>query len=220
MSRIRLTTILTLVGLAAVAAALWFLILSPRMSEAGEINARTADMEVQNLTLMTRYNNAMDQVRRAPEAAAEAQKLFAQMPQTAELPAVLDQITAAAVDAGIDESGVSNLSTGIPEPVQAGEGGVSGVQIATMAIGVDASGSQEADLAFLDNLQSLERALLVNQTSTSLQVAEEKKGLPDSDLRVGGSMFVLQSQLPDLVAKVDQVITKALGNDGATPTAE
>ena len=213
MSRMRLTTIITLIGLLVFTAALWFLFLSPRMSEAGEISTRTVDLETQNLNLLSRYNAAMEQVRQAPEAAAEAQKLFAQMPQTAELPAVLDQITAAAVSAGIDEENISNLSTGIPDPVGDGAEGVSGVQIATMSIGVDATGSQDADMAFLDNLQNLERALLVNQTSTSLQVSDENPKQRNSDLRVGGSMFVLQSQLPDLVATVDEVIAEALGPD-------
>jgi len=115
--------------------------------------------------LTGRYNEAVTRAQQAPEVAAEAQALFAQMPQSAELPAVLDQIMNAATDAGIDETDVASLSTGIPQLVPESEGGVSGVQLATMSISVSAEGSATSTMDFLDNLQFLDRALLVNQAS-------------------------------------------------------
>ena len=165
MTKARTATIISAVSVLAVGGLTWQFVLSPRMAEADSINTQAMDVETQNVMLTGRYNEAVTRAQPAPEVAAEAQALFAQMPQSAELPAVLDQIMNAATDAGIAETDVASLSTGIPQLVPESEGGVSGVQLATMSISVSAEGSATSTLDFLDNLQSLDRALLVNQAS-------------------------------------------------------
>ena len=165
MTKARTATIISAVSVLAVGGLTWQFVLSPRMAEADSINTQAMDVETQNVMLMGRYNEAVTRAQKAPEVAAEAQALFAQMPQSAELPAVLDQVMNAATDAGIDEADVASLSTGIPQLIPESEGGVSGVQLATMSISISAEGSAASTMDFLDNLQSLDRALLVNQAS-------------------------------------------------------
>ena len=165
MTKARTATIISAVSVLAVGGLTWQFVLSPRMAEADSINTQAMDVETQNVMLTGRYNEAVTRAQQAPEVAAEAQALFAQMPQSAELPAVLDQIMNAATDAGIAETDVASLSTGIPQLVPESEGGVSGVQLGTMSISVSAEGSATSTMDFLDNLQSLDRALLVNQAS-------------------------------------------------------
>jgi hypothetical protein len=163
--------------------------------------------------LRNQYNQAAEQAKRAPEAAAEAQVLFASMPQEAELPEVIEQIIAAATDAGIDPRDIQTINTTIPEPV--GTGGTadpSGIRLAQLILSITAVGTTEQSLAFMDNLQGLDRALLV--TSTQLAAAAEQDGTRSRNrqtVQVGGSMFVLQSQLPDLVATVEGLIAEAQG---------
>ena len=155
----------------AVAALAWFLLLSPRLSEADEITAQVEQVETSNLQLRNRVNQARDQVALAPAAAAEAQQLFATMPRAAELPTVLRQITDAAERAGIRPVDVSVISTSVP--VAAGTAaaeGASGVSIANMDVGVTVAGPRESLLGFLDNLQALDRAFLI----TSTQVAADR----------------------------------------------
>ena len=148
----------------------WQFALSPRMAEAQSINTQAMDVETQNVMLINRYNEAVSRALDAPKVAAEAQALFAQMPQNADLPQVLDQIMNAATDAGIDETGVSSLATGIPQLVPASEAGISGVQLATMSISVSADGKATSTMEFLDNLQTLDRALLIRQVSVSFRL--------------------------------------------------
>ncbi|MBI1350196.1 MAG: hypothetical protein GC156_03670 [Actinomycetales bacterium] len=210
-----------------IGAALWLLLLSPRLSEANKLSTQAEQLQNANLQLQHEYKVAVDQAAAAPQAAAEAQALFARMPQTAELPAVLDQITRAAVDAGISAGSVSSLTTGIPTPVSGTknatttEKSATGVQLARMEIGVTAEGQYPSVLGFLDNLQGLDRAMLVTSTQTSqVSTAGTSTGPDLQNVQVNGSMFVLQSQLPDLVAEVEALIAKAEQDQAALPGAE
>lgn len=215
MSRVRLSMIGAVLLVVVVAALLWFFLLSPRMSEASTLTEQATQLETANLSLQRQYTDSLAQAEQAPQAAAEAQALFAQMPQTAELPSVLDQITQAAVDAGIDPNAIPSLTTGIPVPVSGTrdaattETPATGIQLAKMDIGVSADGSQEQNLRFLDNLQGLDRVLLVTQTQTSQAAAVGDTAAELETVQVSGSMFVLQSKLPDLVAEVEALIAEA-----------
>lgn len=191
---------LIFVGLAA---GVWLLALSPRMEQADELTAQAADLELENLGLLSNLNRTRAQLENAPEVAQQAQALLAKMPQTADLPAVLDQITAAAVDAGIDPNQVSSITTGIPVPLS--EGTLpEGVSLAQMAVSLSAQGGRQEIQAFLDNLQSLDRSLLI--TATQVTNAGTEGDAAALNLTVAGEMFVLQSKLPDLVATVADLL--------------
>lgn len=226
--KVRLAQIIGIVAVLAVAAIAWFAVLSPRLATASELQEQAETLQTANLALRNQYNQALDQAEAAPAAAAEAQVLFAKMPQSAELPAVLDQITNAAVAAGIDPNAVTTLTTALPVPVttqsdaarnsagSAGSEAPKGVQIATMDINVTAEGTREQVLAFLDNLQGLDRALLVTATTDTAVVKElGQTGGPDLEsMQVVGQMFVLESKLPDLVATVEGLIAEATSQRG------
>jgi hypothetical protein len=85
--------------------------------------------------------------------------------------------------------------------------GASGVSLAEMDIGITVSGTRESLLAFLDNLQALDRALLI--TATQVSGAALNDPAAGESLTMRGTMFVLQSELPDLVAQVEQLIAEA-----------
>lgn len=209
--RVRLTLIGGLILLLGILAILWFVVLSPRLSKAAELNTQAAQLQTANLQLRNQYNKALDLAAQAPQAAADAQALFARMPQQAELPEVLDQIAAAATDAGIRPQNVQTVNASIPNPVGAAGADPAGIQLAQLELSVTALGKRDQSLGFLDNLQALDRALLVTSTqvtdATSVD-AQPGKGT-DETVQVAGSMFVLQSQLPDLVATVEQLLAEA-----------
>lgn len=218
--KVRLAQVIAIIAVLGVAAIAWFAVLSPRLATASELQQQAETLQTANLALRNQYNQALDQAEAAPAAAAEAQLLFAKMPQTAELPALLDQITAAATEAGIDPTAVTTLTTALPVPLTAetdaaatkeGNDALQGVKLATMNINVTAEGSREQVLEFLDNLQGLDRALLVTGT-TDTAVEAELGETADRDLesmQVAGEMFVLESKLPDLVATVEDLIAEA-----------
>lgn len=220
---VRLAQVGAVLAVIAVAAIAWFAVLSPRLSTASLLREQATALETANLSLRSQYNQALAQAEAAPAAAAEAQVLFARMPRTADLPTLIEQITAAATSAGIPVNAVTTLTTGIPVPVTAAAGASqtqsgaadapapAGVKLATMDIGVTAEGTREQVLAFLDNLQELDRSLLVTSTiDSAVDDPEAGSGGPEREsMQVGGQMFVLDSKLPDLVATVEELIAQA-----------
>ncbi len=226
-----LTWLVGVLTLAALAALAWLLVLSPRLTSAGDLAAQAEAVDFANLQLQSRYRQAVEQARSAPVAARDAQELFATMPQEAELPTVLLQIVDAAKDAGIDASKISVINTSVPRPltgsqaraqqVPSAAGGLAqdlGVDLAQLELDMTVTGERANLLAFLDNLQGLDRAILL--TSSGLTDAEQGRGETGSEaattagtaeqsLTVTGSMFVLQSKLPDLVANVERLISES-----------
>jgi hypothetical protein len=95
-----------------------------------------------------------------------------------------------------------------------------GVNLATMDLVVSVAGKRAELLKFLDNLQALDRALLISATKFNQNVTDTGKATESLD--VTGTMFVLQSKLPDLVAQVDALVAEAggPGRPDATTTAQ
>lgn len=214
-NRVRTVTILGVLGLLIVAAIGWFLVLSPRLSKADEVAAQVEQVQTSNLQLRNRVNQTRDLVAQAPAAAAEAQALFAKMPEAAELPTVLRQIGDAAERAGIGPNDVQLISTGVPTAIGGASASGAGVSLASMKIGITVAGARGKLLAFLDNLQALDRALLIN--GTQVAAAPEDGAKARETLQVTGTMFVLQSKLPDLVAQVEALMAEA---EAAAPAAD
>jgi hypothetical protein len=213
----RNVAIIGIIGLLVLAAAAWFLLLGPRIDQANQLSAEAAQVELDNLKIQNRYNQTLDLVAAAPESAAAAQKLFSTMPEQAELPTVIRQIADAAQKAGIKTTDILALNAGVPVPIvtkgstATAEGKAAaqaGVNLATMDLVVSVAGDRPELLKFLDNLQSLDRAVLISATKFNQNVGDEKAKAKET-LDVTGTMFVLQSKLPDLVAQVDALVAQA-----------
>lgn len=220
LNRVRVAIGLAVLVVLAVVAVGWLVVLSPRMSEADQLLVEASDAEIANMKLLRQQRDLMDLAELAPAKAADAQRLFAAMPQQAELPAVIDQITKAAVDAGITPADITVINTGIPVPVTPEQATTAdaatslGVNLATMKVDIVVAGSRESLLAFLDGLQALDRALLIQ--STAITAAPENSPTQLETMTVSGSMFVLQSSLPDLVAGAKEVVAQAQASAAAT----
>jgi Tfp pilus assembly protein PilO len=206
-----------------VAVAGWFFVLSPRLSQADDITLQAQDVTNTNISLQHRYNETLKQAATATSAASDAQALFSTMPQKADLPDVLTQISDAAARAGIKPSDISTISTTVPQSVGAGAasgtaGATTGVNLAQMQLSMTVNGKQQQLLDFLTNLQSLDRAILITSNELSSSVTRDAKGrdVTSQTLTVAGSMFVLQSQLPDLVTKVQELLNQAKADGEGT----
>lgn len=218
----RVTAIVGVIVLLVLALAAWFLVLGPRLQIADTVTTQAADLDLANLQLRNRYNQTLEQVAAAPEDAAAAQKLFATMPQAAELPTVLRQITDAADRAGIDASNIQIITTSVPVAVGTGTGPTpAGVNLASMDVGVTIDAPRANLLQFIDNMQGLDRALLLTGTQFTSTVGPDGQKTEQETLQATGSMFVLQSELPDLVADVEKLIAEAqaANADAAAETA-
>lgn len=220
LNRVRMATILAIVMVTAVAAVGWFAVLGPRTSEADQLMMEASDTELANIKLLRQQRDLLGLADQAPAKAAEAQRLFAAMPQQAELPEVIDQITQAALDAGIPPADITVINTGIPAPVTPDQPTTAdaatslGVNLATMKVDIVVAGSRESLLDFVDRLQGLDRALLIQ--STAITAAPDNAPSEAETMTVTGSMFVLQSSLPDLVAGAREVVAQAQAEAAAT----
>lgn len=225
--RVRNAALLGIMIIVLAAAATWFLVLSPRLSQASDINTNAETVAAANLQLQNRYNQTIKQADTATQAAKDAQALFSTMPEKADLPTVLTQIADAATRAGIKPGNISVISTTVPRSVddlaghkkttKASEGAVK-VNLAQMDVSLTVSGARKQLLEFLDNLQGLDRAILIKSSdlTTSIVLDPENKNVTTEELKVTGSMFVLQSKLPDLVANVQRLLEEAKAGDGSS----
>lgn len=216
----RTTAVLGSLLLAGLAGGLWFGILSPRMSHAAEVEESAAQVQTGNLALLSQLNHLRTMTANAPDVARRAQDLFRTMPSDADLAPVLNEVTQAATQSGIPAEGVMAITPSIPIPLVAGrpvpgqapaaaQAASLGVHIATMPLSVTVQGTDSQLQGFLSRLQHLDRAFLVTGTqfTTAPGAGGTKPGV--QELTVTGTLFVLQSTLPDLVAAVQQ----------STPTA-
>jgi hypothetical protein len=87
------------------------------------------------------------------------------------------------------------------------ESAPAGIALAQMPVTISAQGTLDQTLTFLGNLQRLDRVLLV--TSSRLAEVAELDGQNQRTIQISGTMFVLQSELPNLVAVVQDLIDSA-----------
>jgi hypothetical protein len=215
MGRVAATKAVSIVGLAVLAFALWALVLSPRIASAQVLKQQASQIESANIGLVKTHQELLAMSAQAPQLALEAQHIFSRMPESAQLPVVLRQINSAAVRAGISARNVQVINATIPESVDAKAGtpptastadtsGL-GVHLATMTIVVTVTGTDRQRLAFLTLLLGLDRGLLITDTSAISDGTSKSNG----NLTVTGTMFVLESRLPDLVSNAQRIITEA-----------
>ncbi|MDI1290577.1 MAG: hypothetical protein PSX37_11595 [bacterium] len=219
---------LLLLGFAAIS---WFFVLGPRIASSNDIAAQAEQVDSSTVAMQARYRQTVAQAASATQAAGDAQALFESMPQQAELPDVLLDIIDAAKRAGIDAKQISVINSSVPRSLtgdpatgadpESAAGAVAkglGVELAQLDMDVTVNGDRASLLSFLDNLQGLDRAVLVTATGLT-DLSQSANGGPENaatspaggtqSLDVTGSMFVLQSKLPDLVAAVQLVIDEA-----------
>ncbi len=205
--------------LAVVTIVLWTAILSPRMARSAEVNEFADSAETANLSQLVRLNELKKMALDAPTAASRVQKLLARMPQQAELPQLFDQISAAARSAGIATKDISAITPSVPvpldDPLETSTGAVSdaqqsaaqaNVRVARLDVTTSVAGTLKQIENFAKNIEALDRDFLITGLSISGASGEA------SNKHVGtikATTFVLQSQLPDLVAEVNKLLADA-----------
>jgi len=211
LSRVRLARLIVIVVLISIAAVAWLFVLQPRQASIESTRVDIEDAQLMQQTLIKRNAELRALLEVAPGVAEEAQAIFAALPNTAQLPELLDQITAAAINAGIPASDISVINTSIPAPISESDPQAAaaadelGVDLGIISIDLSVSGSDEEFLAFLENLTALDRAFLVESTT----ISAARDGSTEQTMSVSGRLFVLQSSLPDLVATVEDIVAQA-----------
>jgi Tfp pilus assembly protein PilO len=202
---VRLTQISVVIGLIVLVILGWLLVLTPRWAATEDLQVRAGDLELGQLTLTRRERDLLALADELPQTAAQAQELFASMPQTADLPALLLQLTEAATDAGIPADRIEVINTGIPTSA-AGEdqpdSARTDIELATMKVDMTVTGTTVQLDRFIMNMQELERSFVIQDVTIVAGGLEDERL---ESLTVAGTMFVLESPLPDLIAEAERI---------------
>lgn len=211
----RTTIVVAVLALVGLTAAAWFAVLGPRIARVSELQAEQAQWEATSLQLQNRVNMLTSLQEDALTVAANAQQLFERMPKQAELPSVLEDIARAATASGIAPSHITSITPSVPEPVTdqnsrddastLKQARAAQIDYARMRIDIAVVGTRAQVLDFIDALEHLERAFVI----TSTDVSTDAEGGGELRASVSGTMFVLQSPLPDLVAGVQAAIDES-----------
>ncbi len=217
MNRSRLIVVLGSFALVGLAAMSWFFVLSPRIGEASEIEAQSESVADQTSKLERDIVQLTALQEELPARIARLDALKANFPSTAELPAVLDQIRAAAAQAGVTVQTIETLPPTLvvapveaaapvegeaaapvdpaaaPAPATDGSVGLPAASatdgtLATMAMSVTVSGSYANLSGFLRAAELLPRAWLMD--TIKAQGGQEAGTIT---LTAAGSMFVLDT---------------------------
>ena len=116
MDKLKQWVALTVVGVLAIGAAGWFLLVAPKRSEAAEVRTQTAAKISANSALQTQIAMLKAQAKQLPQQQAKLAAVAAKIPDTPALPGLIRALTDAA-----DESGVEliSLAPSVPAVVAA-----------------------------------------------------------------------------------------------------
>lgn len=114
MTKPRLTIVVGSLVLVAMIAASWFLVLSSRMAQPGEIDAQAAQVAVGTEQTLATVADLEVKKESLPLARPYAEEIAKKFPATAAQPTLLTMVRQAALDAGISEPEISDLTPSVP----------------------------------------------------------------------------------------------------------
>ena len=179
MDKLKQWIALTVVGCLGIMAAGWFLLISPKKTEAAEVRDLAASQEATNAGLRTQLQVLQAQAKDLPKKQAELARVAAKIPDNPGLPALIRALTAASTSAGVEFVSVTPgvptavaaaapvAAAGVPAPpVAAAPAGAAGAasaagSLAAIPVSINVVGGYFEVSQFLANLENLPRALRV-----------------------------------------------------------
>lgn len=181
MNRTRKWIALTAVASIAVLAAGWFLLISPKKSSIADMKSQAVTAESNNQGLQTKLAMLKSQSKGLAAENAKLAALAKKIPLTADLPALLRQLAAAATTSNVD---LVSLTPAQPVALTAAPG----VNAISLAIGV--KGTYFNVEQYLNALESLDRGLLVSGVSAAPETDPSTAGAsPDLTVSITGLVF-------------------------------
>lgn len=193
------TKIFGVVGLLAVAGLGWVVAVGPQTSTLADTREEITAVRDSNAMLASQLAGLVKQERRLDETRATARKMAAKFPPTADQPGLFEQVTTAAVDAGIGAQGVTTLA---PTPPSLGEGAAGATTAAAtpgtatppapggllgrQTVTVTVTGSYDQTQRLLTNLEHMRRAYLISSVALAGGAADTTY-----TTTITGDMFVM-----------------------------
>jgi Tfp pilus assembly protein PilO len=181
-------------SLVAVAGLSWVLVLGPETSTLADRRSMIDSAREQNQVLTQQLGQLEKQRTELAKTRRIARALSAKFPPTADQPGLFEEVTAAAVDAGIGPKGVTTLAPTPPviggaaggvtaDPPVAGSG-----QLASQTVSVSVTGTYDQTQQLLENLEQMPRAFLMTSVGLSGS-GEDATGAFTTT--IAGEMFVM-----------------------------
>lgn len=102
MDKVKQYVLLTVLGAVVIMAAGWFLLISPKKTEATELQEQAASQVSANAVLSTQLEVLKAQAKDLPKKQAELARVAAKIPDNPSLPALIRALTAASTKAGVE----------------------------------------------------------------------------------------------------------------------
>lgn len=183
MEKLKQWVALTVLGVIAIMAAGWFLLVSPKKSEASDLNAQAVSKEAANSQLVTKLTMLKAQAKDLPRQQAALAAVAAKIPDNSAMPGLIRALNKAASDANVE---LVSLAPGVPTPLTAAPAAVrpaaatpvavtplaaapvsaaSGISAGTLnsiSVTLSVVGGYFQVEQFLDRLETLQRAFKVS----------------------------------------------------------
>lgn len=170
MDKLKQWIALTVVGVLAVLAGGWFLLVSPKHSDAAALRSQAAQQVSANSALQTQLAMLKAQAKNLPAQQAKLAAVAAKIPDNPALPTLVRALTKAADDTGVE---LVSLAPGQPTPVGgaataravapggavAASGGAG--QLQSIGLVLNVVGGYFQVEQFLDSVENLSRAMKV-----------------------------------------------------------
>ena len=196
MDKLKQWVALTVLACLGIAAAGWFLLISPKKAEAADLQAQTASQESTNASLRTQFEVLKAQAKDLPKKQADLARVAAKIPDNPALPGMIRALTAAAASAGVELVSVTPgppaaaivvaaVAAPVPAdpaappadpaaapapaaaPVAGATAPTAAGTLASIPVAINVVGGYSEVSQFMSNLESLPRALRV----TNLTIA-------------------------------------------------
>jgi Tfp pilus assembly protein PilO len=196
----RASKVIGALALLAIAALSWTFVLGPETSSLSDARAEVDAARQQNTALLQQLSQLKAQEQELKDTRKAARKLAEKFPPTADQPGLFQQVTAAAVDAGIGPQGVTTLAP-TPPVIGSATGGVGATtptagsaSLASQDVSVSVTGSYDQTERLLQNLEHMPRAYLM--TSVALSGSGDSTTAGGFTTTITGEMFVMPP-IPD-----------------------
>lgn len=215
MTQTRKWTVWTVVLAVAIAAAGWFLLISPKRAEADSLNTQAAAVEADNATLEAQIATLKLQQKQLPKWQAQLAELRTQLPATPALPSLIRTLSAEADKSGVKLIALSPATPVTMVPAEAADTadvvetpttGLTPAMLAAQDLTLQVTGGYFEIQQFVNRLERMDRVLLV----LGLNVAE-----PDGEDAAAGT---LAGTVTGRVFMVPPATTST--SAGTTPAAE
>jgi Tfp pilus assembly protein PilO len=168
MDKLKQYVVFTVLGCLVVLAAGWFLLVSPKRSDAAALRTSAASQVSANSQLQTQLQVLKAQAKALPKQQAKLAAVAAKIPDNPALPGLIRALTGASVSAGVELVSVTpgtpvvaSTTPGAVAPAAAGTAGVAGT-LTSIPLSLNVVGGYFQVEQFMANVENLSRSLRVS----------------------------------------------------------